>query len=147
MEPQSSSRLLPAVFPQSSSARPASKTKRKAPETRDTPSVGSLFQKVESRDVDSDEDGQVAAIDAASGVTAQVDVPPPPVPPLTADEQEALRAFDMDQKHGPCMGPTRLERWARAKRLGLEPAAAIELILRCRPSDDGAHACMLANRL
>lgn len=34
---------------------------------------------------------------------------------------EILRVFDLTAKYGPCAGMTRLERWNRAKRWGLDP--------------------------
>ncbi|CAH9091650.1 unnamed protein product [Cuscuta epithymum] len=38
------------------------------------------------------------------------------------DENESvLRQFDMNMVYGPCLGMSRLERWERAKKLGLNP--------------------------
>lgn len=49
------------------------------------------------------------------------------LPPPAAQEEAAeatLREFDLSSKYGPCMGISRLERWERAAKLGLEPPAA-----------------------
>ncbi|KAL7419778.1 hypothetical protein Q5752_005694 [Cryptotrichosporon argae] len=40
-----------------------------------------------------------------------------------------LRVFDMTTKYGPALGRTRLERWERAKKLGLNPPDEIRAIL------------------
>ncbi|XP_019181330.1 PREDICTED: uncharacterized protein LOC109176346 [Ipomoea nil] len=38
------------------------------------------------------------------------------------DEKEVvLRQFDMNMAYGPCLGMSRLERWERAKSLGMNP--------------------------
>ena len=34
---------------------------------------------------------------------------------------ELLREFDLDSRYGPCVCPSRRERWERAARLGLNP--------------------------
>lgn len=36
-----------------------------------------------------------------------------------------LRQFDLAWEYGPCTGITRLQRWERARALGLSPPAAI----------------------
>ena len=47
------------------------------------------------------------------------------------DEQEqVLRQFDMNMAYGPCLGITRLARWERAQRLGLNPPTEIENLLK-----------------
>ncbi|KAL1124831.1 hypothetical protein V6Z11_A13G000900 [Gossypium hirsutum] len=47
------------------------------------------------------------------------------------DEQEqVLRQFDMNMANGPCVGITRLDRWERAQRMGLNPPKEIESLLR-----------------
>jgi DNA polymerase delta subunit 4 len=46
-----------------------------------------------------------------------------------ADVAAELRRFDLDAKFGPCAGLTRLERWERAKQLGLEPPVQIRELL------------------
>ncbi|XVE62356.1 hypothetical protein DITRI_Ditri06bG0111700 [Diplodiscus trichospermus] len=47
------------------------------------------------------------------------------------DEQEQmLRQFDMNMAYGPCLGITRLARWERAQKLGLNPPKEIENLLK-----------------
>ena len=57
-------------------------------------------------------------------------------PPLSAGELEALRRFDLDSTFGPCVGPSRLQRWERAHGFGLNPPPRVKAILaRLDPSD------------
>ncbi|KAF9784977.1 DNA polymerase delta, subunit 4-domain-containing protein [Thelephora terrestris] len=42
---------------------------------------------------------------------------------------EILRVFDLSYKYGPCIGTTRMERWERAKALGLDPPIEVFEIL------------------
>jgi len=42
---------------------------------------------------------------------------------------EILRVFDLSYKYGPCIGTTRMERWKRAKTLGLNPPIEVFEIL------------------
>ncbi|KAL5731916.1 hypothetical protein ACHQM5_004597 [Ranunculus cassubicifolius] len=44
-------------------------------------------------------------------------------------EEEMLREFDMDMKYGPCCGMSRLDRFKRAEKLGLNPPKDVEGIL------------------
>lgn len=47
-------------------------------------------------------------------------------------EEDGLMQFDFDAGLGPFLGITRLERWERAKRLGLSPPLAVrELLMNC----------------
>lgn len=41
-----------------------------------------------------------------------------------------LRQFDLNMAYGPCLGMTRLERWERACKLGLNPPEEIEALLK-----------------
>ncbi|WVQ91988.1 hypothetical protein IAS59_005796 [Cryptococcus gattii] len=45
------------------------------------------------------------------------------------DVHHILRVFDMTAKYGPCVGISRLDRWKRAQKLGLEPPEEICMIL------------------
>lgn len=45
----------------------------------------------------------------------------------------ALRAFDLSSDFGPCAGYTRLQRWNRAERLGLNPPQAVKQLLELHP--------------
>jgi len=42
---------------------------------------------------------------------------------------EILRVFDLSYKYGPCVGTTRMQRWQRAKALGLNPPIEVFEIL------------------
>ncbi|XP_057969981.1 uncharacterized protein LOC131159252 [Malania oleifera] len=44
-------------------------------------------------------------------------------------EEEVLRQFDMNMTYGPCLGMSRLARWERAHRLGLNPPPQIQTLL------------------
>ena len=47
------------------------------------------------------------------------------------EAEAALRQFDLCSKYGPCMGITRMERFDRAVKLGLNPPPEVrELVLR-----------------
>lgn len=50
-------------------------------------------------------------------------------PPVDPAAEETLRAFDLNGKFGPCVNPTRLERWERAERLGLDPPKEVKALL------------------
>ncbi|PON77596.1 DNA polymerase delta, subunit [Parasponia andersonii] len=45
-------------------------------------------------------------------------------------EEEELRQFDMNMAYGPCLGMSRLARWERASRLGLNPPQLILHLLQ-----------------
>ncbi|KAL4326275.1 hypothetical protein GQ457_11G005950 [Hibiscus cannabinus] len=47
-----------------------------------------------------------------------------------SEEEEALRQFDMNMAYGPCLGITRMARWERAQRLGLDPPKEIRYLLK-----------------
>ncbi|XP_004504729.1 uncharacterized protein [Cicer arietinum] len=46
------------------------------------------------------------------------------------ESESVLRQFDMNMVYGPCMGMTRLARWERATKLGLNPPQEIENLLK-----------------
>ncbi|XP_061370490.1 uncharacterized protein LOC133313171 [Gastrolobium bilobum] len=45
-------------------------------------------------------------------------------------EEKILREFDINMIYGPCVGLTRLQRWERAQKLGLNPPHQIENLLK-----------------
>ncbi|KAI7844696.1 hypothetical protein COHA_001784 [Chlorella ohadii] len=48
-----------------------------------------------------------------------------------AEADEAfLRQFDLDTRFGPCTGITRLQRWERAAKLGLDPPPEVPAIVQ-----------------
>ncbi|KAG6900027.1 hypothetical protein C0993_004084 [Termitomyces sp. T159_Od127] len=55
------------------------------------------------------------------------------MPPIHCDGQskvhEILRCFDMSYEFGPCVGVSRLERWERARLMGLNPPKEVKDIL------------------
>ncbi|XP_062107877.1 uncharacterized protein LOC133818821 [Humulus lupulus] len=44
-------------------------------------------------------------------------------------DEEVLRQFDLDIAYGPCSGMSRMARWERASRLGLNPPKEVEQLL------------------
>ncbi|KJE90493.1 hypothetical protein CAOG_01803 [Capsaspora owczarzaki ATCC 30864] len=72
----------------------------------------------------------------------------------TSREQqlELLKAFDLDSEYGPAIGITRLERWERAQKYGLEPPVQIKLLVQAHSDDldytkcfwktDGPNVCI-----
>ena len=65
-----------------------------------------------------------APVDPAAATAAAA-----PVDPAAAAAEETLRSFDLDGRFGPCVNPTRLERWERAERLGLDPPEEVRALL------------------
>lgn len=47
-----------------------------------------------------------------------------------------LRVFDLSYEYGPCVGLTRMERWNRASKRGLNPPEIVRLILETGKADD-----------
>jgi len=45
---------------------------------------------------------------------------------------EILRVFDLSYEYGPCIGVSRLDRWERAKMIGLNPPSEVYEILMTR---------------
>ena len=58
-----------------------------------------------------------------------------PPAPLSLEDQDLLRSFDLDETFGPCTGLTRRERWQRADGVGLGPPAQVWSVL-ARLDDD-----------
>ena len=48
---------------------------------------------------------------------------------LTEEQKKLLTVFDLDKRYGPALGLTRLERWNRAERLGLNPPTEVRELL------------------
>ncbi|CAN7019809.1 hypothetical protein IGI04_021689 [Brassica rapa subsp. trilocularis] len=46
------------------------------------------------------------------------------------EKEEMLRQFDMNMAYGPCVGMTRVDRWERALRLGMNPPYEIQRLLK-----------------
>ncbi|KAK9144100.1 hypothetical protein Sjap_004003 [Stephania japonica] len=45
------------------------------------------------------------------------------------ESEQLLREFDMNMAYGPCIGMSRLNRWERAHKLGLNPPEEVGLTL------------------
>ena len=61
---------------------------------------------------------------------------------VSLEEIEALKAFDLNEKFGPCVGPSRLQRWKRADKWGLDPPPEVLAILESLDPDDEEHQCL-----
>lgn len=67
---------------------------------------------------------KAAAEPATTRQAAAAEAAALPAPALQEEAAEAaLRQFDLTSKFGPCVGISRLERWERAAKLGLDPPA------------------------
>jgi len=63
------------------------------------------------------------------------------------DAEEMLRQFDLDLRFGPMLGLTRLERWARAEELGLDPPAAVRDYLLVQQPGGSVHSSIFEGRV
>mmetsp|Transcript_32375 Transcript_32375/g.76867 ORF Transcript_32375/g.76867 Transcript_32375/m.76867 type:complete len:118 (+) Transcript_32375:56-409(+) len=62
------------------------------------------------------------------------------------EHEEILRQFDLNYKFGPCIGMARLERWERARRLDLDPPAAVyEILTQLQGNNGGKLVELRAN--
>jgi len=85
---------------------------------------------------DAPDSSPVSATDAPAKTdvgAASAAVPSRPV--LTDAEESELKAFDLTMKYGPCAGLSRIARWNRAHKFGLEPPARIMEILEGRENE------------
>ncbi|KAL9264702.1 DNA polymerase delta subunit 4-like protein [Drosera capensis] len=46
------------------------------------------------------------------------------------DKELFLRQFDLNMAYGPCIGISRVARWERANRMGLDPPREVEKLLK-----------------
>ncbi|KAF3795943.1 DNA polymerase delta subunit 4 [Nymphaea thermarum] len=60
------------------------------------------------------------------------------------EDEEILRQFDLDMSFGPCLGISRMERWERANRLGLNPPKNVERLLK---AGNASLDCLLEGRV
>ncbi|GBC00473.1 hypothetical protein RclHR1_03870013 [Rhizophagus clarus] len=58
-----------------------------------------------------------------------------------------LHAFDLNYKFGPCIGLTRLERWERAHRLGLNPPEEVRNALTSEAINPELNECVFYGRI
>jgi DNA polymerase delta subunit 4 len=66
------------------------------------------------------------------------------VGPDYSKEEMMLRKFDMNMAYGPCFGMTRVERYERAVKFGLNPPREVGLLLKVSNVD---QECLLNDRL
>ncbi|XP_046339010.2 DNA polymerase delta subunit 4-like [Haliotis rufescens] len=55
---------------------------------------------------------------------------------------ELLQQFDLTLEFGPCSGITRMERWARAEKHGLNPPPEVKDLLEQHPHDEEYTQCL-----
>lgn len=60
-------------------------------------------------------------------------------------EEEVLRQFDMNMAYGPCLGMSRVDRWDRACRLGLNPPKDVRTLLDL--GSDARSQCLWDGRV
>ncbi|KDQ13951.1 hypothetical protein BOTBODRAFT_33071 [Botryobasidium botryosum FD-172 SS1] len=53
-----------------------------------------------------------------------------------------LRAFDLSYEYGPCIGVSRLDRWNRAKAIGMSPPEAVRQILMTKQGSEDTQFSM-----
>ena len=148
--------------PGSSPAAATKGGKKQKVHTEEKGTLTALFAQSKAGKVATDHiKSPVAAIDAAAAAPAAT--PPPsttasPAKPspsassdlkstpatLSAADEQMLRDFDLKEKFGPCVGPTRLQRWQRAERWGLEPPPEVRTLLETLDDEHPAHKSMLA---
>lgn len=58
-----------------------------------------------------------------------------------------LHAFDLNYKFGPCIGLTRLERWERAHRIGLDPPEEVRDVLTSEAKNSELNECVFYGRV
>ena len=123
--------------------------------------IGALFRQAKADELPPPPPDFEQADDTAKPVTSSttdstaerlvpaVEEPPAPAP-LSADEEAELKAFDLDPKFGPCIGPTRLNRWRLAQGFDLDPPARVLAILErfegC-PDDEPALKSTFAKKV
>ncbi|XP_060075793.1 DNA polymerase delta subunit 4-like [Ylistrum balloti] len=57
-------------------------------------------------------------------------------------DKDFLREFDMNLEFGPCIGITRLERWERAHKHGLQPPQEVKELLVRHAEDPKYTQCV-----
>ncbi|XP_076434573.1 DNA polymerase delta subunit 4-like [Babylonia areolata] len=53
----------------------------------------------------------------------------------SSSDEEVLKDFDLTLEYGPCVGISRLERWQRAHKHGLNPPAKVRDLILKHPDD------------
>ncbi|XP_045171346.2 DNA polymerase delta subunit 4-like [Mercenaria mercenaria] len=58
------------------------------------------------------------------------------------NEMKMLKDFDLNWEYGPSMGISRLERWNRAEKHGLNPAPEVKQLLITHAEDERYTQCL-----
>lgn len=69
---------------------------------------------------------------------------PEPSSSKSAEEEDfkILKDFDLNWEYGPSMGITRLERWNRADKHGLNPSPAVKQLVQEHSKDERYTQCL-----
>ncbi|CAG5130059.1 unnamed protein product [Candidula unifasciata] len=65
--------------------------------------------------------------------------------PLVSEAEKELgilKKFDLTLEFGPCIGITRLERWERAEKHGLNPPTEVKIIISKHSSSEAYTDCL-----
>lgn len=69
-------------------------------------------------------------------------LPKPSTSKAEENDLRLLRDFDLNWVYGPCMGITRLERWNRAEKHGLNPPAEVKQLVLANAEDEQYTHCV-----
>ncbi|GAB6024042.1 DNA polymerase delta subunit 4 [Chamberlinius hualienensis] len=61
---------------------------------------------------------------------------------VSAADLDVLREFDLNLEYGPCIGITRMERWNRAQKLGLDPPLNVRQLIEFHELDPKYTDCV-----
>ncbi|KAF9024645.1 hypothetical protein BDZ89DRAFT_1162140 [Hymenopellis radicata] len=143
-------------FPNQKRTGSASKAtpKGKSPATIKRAPKKEQIESVESSESSDDDQVEIIESDGAgAGQTIShedidsddsVEAPPPPKKVHAegeTPEHQILREFDLTYEYGPCIGMSRIERWERADRMGLNPPQKVYGILQQHDTADYLQCC------
>lgn len=58
------------------------------------------------------------------------------------EDQNTLKEFDLNWEYGPCMGITRMERWKRADKHGLNPPESVKDMIEQHQNEKSYTECL-----
>ncbi|KAL4223948.1 hypothetical protein ACF0H5_017407 [Mactra antiquata] len=64
------------------------------------------------------------------------------IDPVEENDIKILRDFDLNWEYGPSMGITRMERWNRAAKHGLNPSDEVKQLIDSHPDDEKYTKCL-----
>ncbi|XP_074642314.1 DNA polymerase delta subunit 4-like isoform X2 [Tubulanus polymorphus] len=64
---------------------------------------------------------------------------------ISEKDLSILRDFDLDWQFGPCLGITRIERWERARKNGLNPPEHVIELIENNSTNDSYTQCIWAD--